>query len=556
MKKILTCILTTLILFTSVNALTLADPIEATTFYSLDRLLNYEKEYKTEEIESCSSSSVKSYMSYRMITDPTSPQYNYIREYMAVDENTGLLYDSEGFIGVALGSYYGEIGDRYYFTLSSGIVLPIVKIEQKADKHTTGQCYQSQDKSVIEFVVDVDKAGEYFGRWGDKNYIMSGNWNYSSYFKGEITKAEKVLNEKIEVSEPEIIEGNVSDAKQGMLEFEEEVEEEVKTNETETKTEETNSIVNNETKNEIANTEEKSMARVDDDAMISVSENDEIAIKYNELKDKDLSTYTEESVNVFKEALAVVKVIVDQKCGGMNQISTALDNLNKANENLKEKERVETPKSSLENGTYYKESVINFTNEEGSNLIVEIFLNGQRVEKGDIKEYTLTSEKGNSNLYHIKAYATKEGELDSEVLDLEITIAIPNKEELDSLIKTSEEKYTSTELAKYTDSTVKVYNEKLASAKTILAKEEVSQKEIDTALSQLKTAINGLKVPTETKTEAKSETTSTTKTYDPKDTNKDGVVSCEEENGKGWIWSENSKKCIYKVVNTATKKNS
>lgn len=418
MKKILTCILTTLILFTSVNALTLADSIEETTSYSLDRLLNYEKEYKSEEIESCSSSSVKSYMSYRMITSPSSDQYNYIREYMAVDENTGLLYDSEGFIGVALGGYYGKIGTRYYFTLSSGVILPVVKIEQKADDDTTSKCYQSEDKSVIEFVVDVDKAGEYFGRWGGKNYIMSGNWNYSSYFKGEITKVERVLDEKIEISEPEIIEGNVSDAKQGILEFEEEIEE-TKTNETETKTEETNSTVNNETKNEIANTEEKPMARVDDDAMISVSEDSEIAIKYNELKDKDLSAYTEESANAFKEALAAVKVIVDQKCGGMNQISTALDNLNKANENLKEKERVDIPKSSLESGTYYKGSVINFTNEEGSSLNVEIFLNGQRVEKGDIKEYTLTSEKGNSNLYHIKAYATKEGELDSEMLDLE-----------------------------------------------------------------------------------------------------------------------------------------
>ncbi len=40
----------------------------------------------------------------------------------------------------------------------------------------------------------------------------------------------------------------------------------------------------------------------------------------------------------------------------------------------------------------------------------------------------------------------------------------------------------------------------------------------------------------------------------PKDTNADGVISCEEEMGsKNWVWSDSKKACVYKVTNTSTK---
>lgn len=44
--------------------------------------------------------------------------------------------------------------------------------------------------------------------------------------------------------------------------------------------------------------------------------------------------------------------------------------------------------------------------------------------------------------------------------------------------------------------------------------------------------------------------------YDPDDTNKDGVVTCEEKFGSGWIWSEDHKACIrqeWVIVDTSTK---
>lgn len=170
-----------------------------TSFFSIEDLENYSKQYKTEEMISCSTSSTKTYMDYRMITNTGSRQYKHIQNYMEVHES-GLLIDEDGFIGVALGSYYGNIGDRFYFTLDSGVVLPVVKIDAKASEHTDEVgCQQAFDSSVIEFVIDYDQALNYFGRLSN-NYILNGNFNNYSIFRGSIVKVEKVLDEKEEQS--------------------------------------------------------------------------------------------------------------------------------------------------------------------------------------------------------------------------------------------------------------------------------------------------------------------------------------------------------------------
>ena len=55
--------------------------------------------------------------------------------------------------------------------------------------------------------------------------------------------------------------------------------------------------------------------------------------------------------------------------------------------------------------------------------------------------------------------------------------------------------------------------------------------------------------------ETSSNTNNTsTKSYDAKDKNKDGVISCEEEmNSANWIWSTTKNACVYKVTNTSAK---
>lgn len=171
------------------------EPIENKVF-DIENLYDYQKEYKAIEIEPCDRSSIKTYMDYRAITARDSAQFWFIREQMTVDEKTGFLYDEDGFIGVALGSFYGEIGERYYFTLESGVVLPLVKCESKADRDTDGTgCFHPADGSMIEFVIDKDYAMNYFGRISN-DYILNGNYNNYSLFNGEVVKVEKVIDEK------------------------------------------------------------------------------------------------------------------------------------------------------------------------------------------------------------------------------------------------------------------------------------------------------------------------------------------------------------------------
>ena len=100
-----------LCLFLLLLPLTAASDKEDTS-YDLDSLKDYQKEYLGEDAGVCAYSSVKTYMDYKAITAKNSTQYKYIRDYMNID-SSGLLVDEDGFIGVALGSYYGVIGDRY-----------------------------------------------------------------------------------------------------------------------------------------------------------------------------------------------------------------------------------------------------------------------------------------------------------------------------------------------------------------------------------------------------------------------------------------------------------
>lgn len=140
---------------------------------------DYTITHKSVEIKPCSTNSQKTYMDYRTITDKTSDQYNFIKENMEVRK--GYLMDSQGYIGVALGSWFGEIGQRLVFTLEDGKEIYVVKVDEKDDRHTVNGCQHSVDGSVIEFVIDK----EHFAL-GDNGYINNGNFNNVEWFNGEI----------------------------------------------------------------------------------------------------------------------------------------------------------------------------------------------------------------------------------------------------------------------------------------------------------------------------------------------------------------------------------
>ena len=198
MKKVFLCALMICIL-TVVSGFTSFDTDnnkEDGFVFDLDALYDYQKEFKSEELSVCSTNTAKTYMDYRMTTLVSSRQYQFLNYECSVDKKTGFLYDKDGFIAVALGSYYGEIGDRFYFTLDSGIVLPLVKGEEKADEDTDySGCYHTIDGSVIEFVIDSYYASSYFFS-NDNGLVLNGNYNNYSLFKGSIAKVEKVLDER------------------------------------------------------------------------------------------------------------------------------------------------------------------------------------------------------------------------------------------------------------------------------------------------------------------------------------------------------------------------
>ncbi len=200
MKKTIfyTCIIVTMVMISGFTYINNDNGEEKAHVFNLDALYDYQKEYKTEELSVCSTNTAKTYMDYRMTTVVDSRQYQFLNYKCYVDKTTGFLYDEDGFIAVALGSYYGEIGDRFYFTLDSGIVLPLVKGEEKADEDTDySGCYHTYDGSVIEFVIDSDYAGRYFFS-NDNGLVLNGNYNNYSLFRGSIAKVEKVLDEKVE----------------------------------------------------------------------------------------------------------------------------------------------------------------------------------------------------------------------------------------------------------------------------------------------------------------------------------------------------------------------
>ena len=196
MKKIIS-ILIVLSVLTILSGYTLGETKEdESKSFDINNLYDYQKEYKSKEIDVCAIGKTKTYMDYRATTSKSSNQYQFMRKNMYVDDKTGFLFDKDGFIGVALGSFYGEIGDRFYFTLENGAVLPLVKIEEKSDVDTdpTG-CYHTCDFSVIEFVIDKDVANEYFGYYGN-GLVLQGNYANYPLFNGGIVKVEKVLDEK------------------------------------------------------------------------------------------------------------------------------------------------------------------------------------------------------------------------------------------------------------------------------------------------------------------------------------------------------------------------
>lgn len=155
-----------------------------------DSSLALKKEEKLKEIGVCSYSSTKSYEDGSGITDRTSKQYWLLQE-MYIDER-GFYVTQDGYIGVALGSYYGGIGTKYQVTLDTGIELRVIKADEKADKDVINGCYHKTDGSILEFINDYQTAAQYYGLISNE-FILNGNYNNHDDFTGTIISMKKVI---------------------------------------------------------------------------------------------------------------------------------------------------------------------------------------------------------------------------------------------------------------------------------------------------------------------------------------------------------------------------
>ena len=132
----------------------------------------------------------KSYMDYRAITDKNSYQYKLIHSEKISICSDGLLRDKNGFIAVALGSYYStKIGERFIITFENGNKIKVITCDAKADKDTINGANHKTDGSMIEMIIDVSKAKKYYPMG-----IKMGDFNYEEGFQGNIIKIVKVVN--------------------------------------------------------------------------------------------------------------------------------------------------------------------------------------------------------------------------------------------------------------------------------------------------------------------------------------------------------------------------
>lgn len=121
-----------------------------------------------------------------MITNKQSKQYKLIQKLQKSSD--GLLRDKDGYIAVALGSKYGNIGDRFIIKLSTNKEVRVIKADEKADKDTVNGCYHKTDNSMIEVIVQKELFEKSY-----KEASIMGDLNYSDLFNGSIIKIYKVI---------------------------------------------------------------------------------------------------------------------------------------------------------------------------------------------------------------------------------------------------------------------------------------------------------------------------------------------------------------------------
>ena len=126
--------------------------------------------------------SMKSYMSYKTITDKTSEQYKLQHYKNVYTDSEGFRRIGDNFI-VAIGTYFNcNVGQEVVVRLSSGSTFKAIVGDIKANIHTDGDMHvqHNVDGSVIEFLVDSRKLDGTIRKMGDCSYSSAND------FKGDV----------------------------------------------------------------------------------------------------------------------------------------------------------------------------------------------------------------------------------------------------------------------------------------------------------------------------------------------------------------------------------
>ena len=136
-------------------------------------------DHATDNLEVKAPGTFKSFMDGCCITDDTSEAYWQLMK-MYPDENG--IYSEGYYKGVAMASYYGNVGDKFKITLSSGQVFMGVMTDIKQERHIDDNMADKVNGSLIEFVVDTESLPEEVRISGSLDCI----------YEGQILKIEKL----------------------------------------------------------------------------------------------------------------------------------------------------------------------------------------------------------------------------------------------------------------------------------------------------------------------------------------------------------------------------
>ena len=131
-----------------------------------------EKAYGGRLINVASKSAVKRYEDFTAISDTSSKQYQLLRK--GVRESNGLI-KVDGYVCVALGSRYGDVGDKFIFILrradGTKHAVKVIKADEKQDRHTIGG-WTDKDGNILEMIVDTDQLPSSAKASGDCDQIQ------------------------------------------------------------------------------------------------------------------------------------------------------------------------------------------------------------------------------------------------------------------------------------------------------------------------------------------------------------------------------------------------